>query len=261
MWQPWHVTVALALVILALDGQWGVLAARSIFDMLPHNEVFPACLKTVAGTLRKQKSEAGSVVGSEDVEPICEKIVETAPRGPGKQTTAIMADCAEVGGRIETAFSNGYLGDGRDFCGRIVRDSAKAKAAPLAEYLPNGKHSRQQFCQEFGSMAEEFGTACTTNELWRRSSVGPKASSASARAASSKLAGRAVPTTAPLAVSQDAPRPLDEKKGQVKQQAIVASVAREGVGISSEFIRNNFGKILRWGNTGESVASAEEEDS
>lgn len=210
------------------------VSTRSIFDMLPHHEVFPACLKTVSAAVRHTKSanKTAASIGTEDVELLCERILESAPKGPGRRTTGVMADCAELGGRIEMASTNGYLGDGGEFCGRIVRQSAKENKQPLSEYIPNGKTSRRRFCQQFNEFAEEFGTLCTTNKLWKQE-VDPLADEQAVEAEEAQ--------------ASESERPA---------QGIVATAAVQHEAMTSEFLRSSFGKILRWGEKGPHMADA-----
>lgn len=142
----------------------------SIFDFLPHPEVFSACLKTVAATLSRRAPEAA--IMTQDVQPECEDILISAPHGPGERTESLMADCAELSGRIEEAARNGYLSSsgGAQFCGKVLQQSAEENQVPVMEYLPKGEFSRKKFCEHFVELPEVV-SACAAKELAHMVSV------------------------------------------------------------------------------------------
>merc|ERR1719379_3197712 len=122
-------------------------ASASIFGFLPRPELFPACLKTVSATL--VRVPPGTPISTEDAEPVCEEIIVAAPHGPGRRTTEVLADCAELSGRMEEAAKNGYLSDGSEFCSNILKQNAKENDVPLAQYVPRGPVSKKKFCAQF----------------------------------------------------------------------------------------------------------------
>lgn len=255
--RPAGLVACWTLVVGVAAGAASSASTRSIFDMLPRHEVFPACLKTVIASERHARNAGTAAVkvfaaiGSGNVEPLCEKIVETAPEGPGKPTTAILADCAELGGRIEIASAGGYLGNGNEFCGHIVRDSAKRNQRPLSEYIPNGKTSRRRFCQQFNMFAEEFGTLCTSNKLWKQAdSLGddePAAERAPSASASS-------PALRPAAAAEASAAPAAPTPSEAAFATEVEEAALQQKTPSPEFMKSNFGQIFRWGNKGHAEA-------
>lgn len=124
----------------------------SIFDFLPRAELFPACLKTVSATLAQRAPQ--TPITTEDAEPLCENIIISAPNSPGSRTTAVLADCAELSGRMEEAAKNGYLNDGSEFCGNILKQNAKEHDIPLVQYVPRGVTSKKKFCEQFSGAVE-----------------------------------------------------------------------------------------------------------
>merc|ERR1719272_1281950 len=114
-------------------------AHASIFDYLPPADVYPSCLKTVSSV--EARTGPHTAIVPDDIEPACEKIVASAPGGPGAATTAILADCAELSGRMEEAAKSGYLGDGGEFCMRVLKEIARENSVPIETYIPVGETS------------------------------------------------------------------------------------------------------------------------
>lgn len=230
---------------------WGistcVSASRqtSIFDFLPHAELFPACLKTVSATLARHTPR--TPIMTEDAEPICENIIVSAPNGPGSRTTAVLADCAELSGRIEEAAKNGYLNDGAEFCSNILKQNAKENDVPLAQYVPRGLTSKKKFCAHFGTTA--LGEVCQDFQAEK-----PAAETPAAELLHSAEAMDAPPMPQPVAIEPAADKPNLAAPEAVQAEAHVTSMAaaplEEDVRSSKmtpQYMKKNFGSILRFG--------------
>lgn len=276
-------TTALVLAVCA-HGAAALASTRAkgklIFDYLPRSEQFPACLKTVVSA---QKRLSGPL-SSEAVEPLCERIVSSAPRGPGKKTEGVVSDCAELSGRIVTAGKNGFLDDGSNFCAKLVRESAAGTHAPLTEYLPNGKASRHKFCHVFAKGVEVPGEKPGTPSRWvpdtladlcalseRPAAAAPKANATQHNASNATEPKPAAARAAQLFREADADgdgslsraefqRALELKEHPPKAQAAAApsrvpvatvssksAKAEDGQKMSTQYMKKNFGSILRWG--------------
>eukprot|EP00746_Dinoflagellata_sp_MGD_P165516 gnl/MRDRNA2_/MRDRNA2_94833_c0_seq1.p1 gnl/MRDRNA2_/MRDRNA2_94833_c0~~gnl/MRDRNA2_/MRDRNA2_94833_c0_seq1.p1 ORF type:complete len:192 (-),score=31.25 gnl/MRDRNA2_/MRDRNA2_94833_c0_seq1:137-712(-) len=119
-----------------------------IFDYLPPADVYPACLKTVSTSSAHVGPHSALVPDA--IQPDCERVTSGAPGGPKTVTTAVTADCAELSGRMEEAAKSGFLGDGGEFCFRILKEIAHEKNVPIESYVPQGETSKRIFCGQIG---------------------------------------------------------------------------------------------------------------
>lgn len=239
--------------ILALLGISTLVSAsrqKSVFDFLPRAELFPACLKTVTTSLARRAPQ--TPITTEDTEPICENIIISAPNGPGSRTTAVLADCAELSGRVEEAAKNGYLNDGTEFCGNILEQSAKENDAPLSQYVPRGAVSKKKFCTHFGEAV--IGDACKSF---------PGESSASDTTPATELLHSAEAMDAPTMPHPAEPEPAAVDTAATEPHLAQAEAApdapitnmvaatptedRRPSRMTSQYMKKNFGSILRFG--------------
>lgn len=235
-------TTALAVFALStlVSGARLSSSSRSIFDFLPRAELYPACLKTVSTALARRAPQAP--ITTEETEPLCENIIIAAPNSPGSRTTAVLADCAELSGRIEEAAKNGYLSDGSEFCGNILKQSAKENNEPLNHYVPRGSISKKKFCAHFsaavdscaGFQAETSRDETPAAELLHSAEAMdapamPHPSDVEAQATESHLAENDAPATNMAA----APPAEEEHPSKMTKQ----------------YMQKNFGKLLRFGAT------------
>merc|ERR1719460_3180750 len=116
----------LALLCAALGAVGGaaqlVGVPREAFASIHEGSLFGACLNAV------KRGEAPGV-------PFTKACVESFS-AYGGQASALGDDCAELAGRSSEAADEGYLGDGRLLCGRMVRERAVVSSRPLAAFTP-----------------------------------------------------------------------------------------------------------------------------
>eukprot|EP00746_Dinoflagellata_sp_MGD_P004474 gnl/MRDRNA2_/MRDRNA2_108644_c0_seq1.p1 gnl/MRDRNA2_/MRDRNA2_108644_c0~~gnl/MRDRNA2_/MRDRNA2_108644_c0_seq1.p1 ORF type:complete len:230 (-),score=56.70 gnl/MRDRNA2_/MRDRNA2_108644_c0_seq1:37-726(-) len=216
--------------ILAISHLVSGSSQRSIFDFLPRAELFPACLKTVSATLARRAPQ--TPITTEDTEPVCENVITSAPNGPGSRTTAVLADCAELSGRMEEAAKNGYLNDGSEFCSNILKQSAKEHDLPLTQYVPRGAVSKKKFCNVFSA---DMVDACSGLETDHSEEMTP----------ASQLIHSADALDAPAM-----PHVADQSVPASSITNMVAATPAEDEApgkMTKEYMKKNFGSILRFG--------------
>lgn len=240
-------------------------AGASIFNFLPRPELFPACLKTVSTTL--VRIPPGTAITTEDAEPICEEIIIAAPHGPAKRTTEVLADCAELAGRMEEAAKNGYLNDGTEFCGNVLKQSATDVGAPLGEYVPTGETTRRKFCGHFRD-ADIFTDLCVAHagvHKAKEESISPASESPGPESPAARLMHDAADFSGPeprkFRAAADT-QPAAGKFQLAAQDATATSTAtatatatdmgadagkQVKTRLTSEYMKQKFGDILRWG--------------
>lgn len=238
----------LALVFLGISTLVSGSRQRSIFNNLPPAEIFPACLKTVSASLARRAPQAP--ISTEDVEPICENIITTAPNGPGSRTTAVLADCAELSGRIEEAAKNGYLNDGTEFCSNIINQNAKENDVPLSQYVPRGTLSKNKFCAHFSSAVLE---TCA-NSQGDSSQTQPETPAAELLHDAEAMDAPSMPHPVDATPAAKPEVPAVAEQHLAAPEAPITNMAAapstEDVHpsrMTAQYMRKNFGSILRFG--------------
>jgi len=221
----------IVLPLLAISALVSASSQRSIFDFLPPAELFPACLKTVSATLAKRAPQAP--ITTEETEPICENVILSAPNAPSSHSTAVLADCAELSGRMEEAAKNGYLRDGSEFCSNILKQSAKDNDVPLTQYLPRGAVSKKKFCAIFSSSMSI--DVCSSVEA--ETSMDP----------ASELLHSAEAMDAPAMPHQSDVQVVPDPPVTNMVAAVGASPDERPSKMTSQYMKKNFGSILRFG--------------
>lgn len=130
----------------------------------------------------------------------------------GAQAVSISADCEELSGRASEAASEGFLGDGRLLCGRLMRERALATSQSLAHFAPSeGTAPLSAFCDV---MKDEALQICAV------ASVVVGGSSSTAVAVEPSI----MPATAVLPVRTQTPalRSADAKAVRLVPEPVVA---------------------------------------
>lgn len=225
------------LCILAVSALVSGSRQRSIFDFLPRAELFPACLKTVSAALANRAPKAA--ITTEDTAPICENVILSAPHSPSSRSTAVLADCAELSGRIEEAAKNGYLNDGSEFCSNILKQSSSDNDVPLDQYVPRGAVSKKKFCAYFSASLPV--DTCSGVEAETSTDLTP--------AAQLLHSAEAI----------DAPAMPHHSDAQVVPEVPVSNMVAASPAedeqpskMSKEYMKKNFGSILRFGGGSDS---------